>query len=124
MDKLSGVTLYSNHFSRVFNEEDQQLLSGLLTALKDFSNEIFNDVLDKVKIGDYSIIFRSLSSITFCYVFQGSSYFAYQKLEAFMNHVEKTPILIENIEEAAKTGLIFEDKIQQHLNSYIQDFFF
>ncbi len=124
MDNKSGITIYSNDFSNEFGDDNQQLLGGLLTALSDFSKEIFNNVLDTVKIGDHSIIFANRHTLTYCYVYQGSSYFAKQKLESFLKYIENNKDLLDNLEYSAQSGYIFGKDILEHLDSSLQDFFF
>ena len=79
-----------------------------------------------IGIDDVRTIGRSsrFSIITFCYVFEGSSYFANQKLEAFMNYVKKTPDLLKKLEESVKAGFVFSGQTFEQIDSYIKDFFF
>ncbi|MFW9997141.1 MAG: tetratricopeptide repeat protein [Candidatus Odinarchaeota archaeon] len=79
----NGVTLFSRVFYREISVNDQ-IIGGLLTAVYNFSSEIFSRQLDRIKIGEYILIMRPEESLLIGYVFKGQSYYALQKMDLFV----------------------------------------
>ena len=50
------------------------------SGLNTFGNEIFANQIDRVKLGDNTILMSPLENISLCYVIKGYSYLALQKL--------------------------------------------
>ncbi|MFX0172387.1 MAG: hypothetical protein ACFE9L_10730 [Candidatus Hodarchaeota archaeon] len=88
----SGLTLFSCKFL-AFDQINDQLIGGLLTAINAFGNEIFkgSGVIDHIVYQDYTLMMKLVDSFTFCYVFKGKSHVtALSKLENFIFQVRNT----------------------------------
>jgi hypothetical protein len=69
IQELSGVTLYSRPFTQQF-ETDPLLLSGFISAINQFGQEIFNekDTLETIKHGDNTIVIEPKGNLIFALI--------------------------------------------------------
>lgn len=84
-----GLPLFSNPFLEDWQFEDD-LISGFLTAFNTFSGELFEKKLDRAKFGEYTILMHPISSFSICYLFKGQTYLAKQKLDRFVEQIQKS----------------------------------
>lgn len=106
----SGLTLFSCKF-RAFDQINDQLIGGLLTAINAFGNEIFkgSGIIDHIAYQDYTLIMRLVDSFTFCYVFKGKSHVvALSKLENFIFQVRNTISIWKYLIECAESKQKFK----------------
>ena len=89
---------------------DENLIGNFLTAISAFGTEIFDsqDEINRIQIGDRTIIFQSHREFLFTYTFIGPSYGAIEKLNILIteimdddlfSHFFKTIHSIDNIKE-------------------------
>ena len=69
-----GVSLYNHFFLKKWEKKD--LFNSFITAFNLFGNEIFSNELDRIKIGENTILMNSLGDIFICYVIKGQSFLA------------------------------------------------
>ena len=102
---------------------DQNIFSGFISSFNVFSRELFSKSVDRVKMGDYIILLKSLEPFIACYVIEGPSYWAQQKLTKFSNKVRSTPEIWNQLIEYSKTGEIVTPKGNPHLKAIITEIF-
>ncbi|MFX0050008.1 MAG: hypothetical protein ACFFAJ_15675 [Candidatus Hodarchaeota archaeon] len=106
----SGLTLFSCRF-QAFDQINDQLIGGLLTAINAFGNEIFkgSGVIDHIVCQDYTLMMRLVDSFTFCYVFKGKSQVtAVNRLENFVFQVRNTFSIWKYLIECTKSKQKFK----------------
>ncbi|MHA2251979.1 MAG: hypothetical protein ACXAD7_16570, partial [Candidatus Kariarchaeaceae archaeon] len=85
----NGLTIYSKKFDPT-KHVSEQLIGGFLTASSAGMTEALSGhgSIERIKYGDYTMIFKNTIPLTFCYVFQGKSYMAIQRLNKFIDEVK------------------------------------
>ncbi|MFW9996903.1 MAG: hypothetical protein ACFFD4_32980, partial [Candidatus Odinarchaeota archaeon] len=99
----TGICLFSKKFDRSI-VIDEQLMSGVLSAINRFSSDLFSGSLDRIKVGEYTLLVRSEESLLSCYVFKGQSYKATQKLSRFMRYLKNNEAIWNCIKEEPEGG--------------------
>ena len=92
----SGMKVYSKQFKDYKINED--LLSGLLSAIQTLSNNIFRGgIIQRIKHNEFTIIFNYYHNVLYSYAFTGPSYWALEKLDktiTLLNKDNKTEEMI------------------------------
>ena len=102
---------------------DQNIFSGFISAFNVFSRELFSKSVDRVKMGNYIILLKSLEPFFACYVIEGPSYFAQQKLTKFSEKVRTTPEIWNWLIEFSNTGEALSITGNPHLKAIITNIF-
>ena len=102
-----GVLLFSYPFTDRW-KQDNDLFGSFLSAFSTFSDEFFSQGLDRAKFGDDTLLLQSAGSFSICYLFQGQTYFAKQKLERFAESLQKTPTIWITLEKFEKSSQVAE----------------
>ncbi|MFX1535921.1 MAG: tetratricopeptide repeat protein [Promethearchaeota archaeon] len=100
LDK-TGLCLYSTSFAPERTIDDQ-LTSGFLTAMQSFSTHVFAQAIERVKLEDYTLLMKHEEPLQVCYVFEGQSYRAQQKLAQFTADIRKSNTIWLTLAEASK----------------------
>jgi len=100
-----GVNLVTKSFQPGI-AMDESLVSGFLSALSSFSEEVFSQSLDRVRIGEYTMLMQYEEPFLFCYVFKGQSYSAIQKMKEFIEVLRDNVSLRQALEHTITTGAI------------------
>ncbi len=85
---------------------NESLVSGFLTAISTFSEEIFSRPLERIKIGDYTLLMKAEMPFLFCYVFRGQSYPAMRKMTEFIDAMHQESDLWDSLESIITTGTV------------------
>ncbi len=88
-----GTTIFSKHFSLdSYTMADDQIMGGFLTAINTFMQKAFSTTgdLERIKYKDYTLILKTNTPFTFCYMFKGQSYSAMKKLNQFITQIKQT----------------------------------
>ncbi|MFX0047301.1 MAG: tetratricopeptide repeat protein [Candidatus Hermodarchaeota archaeon] len=88
-----GNLLLSNQFTADLII-DEHGFSELLASFNLFINQIFSEKFDRVKFGQYKILIKEINSIYICYMFQGQSYSAQQKITYFSERLSKNSTIL------------------------------
>ena len=54
--------------------------------------ETFSEGLDRFIFGNYTLLLKSVAPFFVCYVFEGESYYAHQRIKYFIENVQKEGI--------------------------------
>ncbi|MFX0185769.1 MAG: hypothetical protein ACFE95_22015 [Candidatus Hodarchaeota archaeon] len=106
----SGLTLFSYKL-QAFDQINDQLIGGLLTAINAFGNEIFkgSGVFDHIVYQEYTLIMRMVDLFTFCYAFKGKSHVAaLSKLDNFIFQVRNTISIWKHLIECTESKQRFK----------------
>jgi tetratricopeptide (TPR) repeat protein len=120
MDK-SGVSYFNHSF--VKNWDFSDLFSSFMSAFNTFSGEIFSRSIDRVMIGENTILINPIEPFLACYVIKGQSYPAQQKLTRFSDAVKASPEIWEALNRAVKTSEMLELDNPPSLGSTVNEIF-
>ncbi len=94
-----GKVILSNPFSADV-AIDSAFFSEFLSSCTAFCDQIFSETFDRVKFGLHTVLITAVNSFSICYMFQGQSYSARQKLLHFSEAVKKEPNIMKIFEDA------------------------
>jgi len=78
-------------FSQSFIEDksfESHLFGGFLTTIDYFIKEVFSEGLDRAVFGEYTLLMKSVPPFFISYIFKGDSYYALQKVDYFIDHIQ------------------------------------
>ncbi len=104
---ISGLSLYSK-FLIIDSGLNEDLISGLLTAIRGLSSKVFDQVLERVRMGELTLLMLPSEPFLFCYLFRGQAYLAKQKLKEMLDSVRE--------EGELWTALVFSEKSGKDLS--------
>jgi len=91
-----GISLFSHSFIADKSIESQ-IFGGFLTTIDYFIKEIFSEGLDRAIFGEYILLMKPISPFFISYIFKGDSYYALQKLNYFIDHIQKEDIIWQKL---------------------------
>ena len=116
----TGLCLFSLSFTRTPSADDQ-LVAGLLTAINQFSGEVFSRTIDRIKFHEYTLLLKVKEPFLFCYLFSGASYTALKGLEEFVVKVSTNKVAWNKLVDNAKRGMTLSLVDQQIVEQYIHE---
>jgi hypothetical protein len=120
MDK-NGVSYFNHSF--IDNWDFDDLFSAFMAAFNTFSKEIFSKSIDRIKIGENTILINPIEPFLACYVIKGQSYPAQQKLTRFSVTIKSSPEIWNALNKAVKTNEMLEFDNPPSLGSTINEIF-
>ncbi|MHA2326335.1 MAG: hypothetical protein ACXACB_13095, partial [Promethearchaeota archaeon] len=117
----SGAAYFNYPFE--VNWDHSDLFSSFLSAFNTFSDEIFSNSIDRIKIKENTILINSVESFLVCYVIKGQSYSALQKLTKFANSVRENDEIWQALNKSVKTGEMLELDKPSVLKTVIDEIF-
>ncbi|UCC19571.1 MAG: tetratricopeptide repeat protein [Promethearchaeota archaeon] len=76
---------------------ESQIFSGFLTTIDYFIREIFSEGLEQAIFGEYTLLMKSIPPFFITYIFKGDSYYAHQKINYFIDHIQKEEDIWQNL---------------------------
>ncbi|MFX1399580.1 MAG: tetratricopeptide repeat protein, partial [Promethearchaeota archaeon] len=116
-----GIT-YFNHFF-VPNWDHSELFSSFLSAFNTFSDEFFSKSIDRIRIGENTILLNPVEPFLACYVIKGQSYPALQKLTRFTEEIRENMEIWKALNKSAKTNEMLELDKPSALKTVIDEIF-
>ncbi|MHA1674669.1 MAG: tetratricopeptide repeat protein [Promethearchaeota archaeon] len=113
-------------FTQIFSNEwdfSEEIFGGFLTAINTFSNEIFAKGLDRAKFGEYTITMQEIGDFRACYVYQGQSFLALQKINQFSESLKVSESLWDTFTQYAKTSQVINVNSYPQLELLVQEVF-
>ncbi|WP_371805975.1 tetratricopeptide repeat protein [Candidatus Lokiarchaeum ossiferum] len=101
----NGPNIFTYKFLKDWQYDDQ-LFGALLSAFQSFSGEFFSESFDRAKFGKYNILLKHEDPIIICYVFQGKSFLAKQKMRQFTKFLRKNKSAWECLYFSAQNGTV------------------
>ncbi|GAG75635.1 unnamed protein product, partial [marine sediment metagenome] len=117
----SGATYFSHSFMVDWDYSD--LFSDFMSAFNTFSSEIFSKSIDRIRIGENTILINPIESFLACYVIKGQSYPALQKLTRFSEAMRENPEIWQALNKSIKTSEILELNKPPALKTVINEIF-
>lgn len=116
----SGTPIHSISYSETVSF-DELMISAFLTANNQFANSIFQDNtirsgIDRIMFRDYILALRSYKNLVFCYIFQGDSYSALNKIDRLFRTLNNNSKLVEHLKYCQKYGMVLNDKERDDFN--------
>jgi len=117
----SGVSYFNHSFIGDWDFDD--LFSSFMSAFNTFSGEIFSRSIDRIKIGENTILINPVEPFLACYVIKGQSYPAQQKLTRFSDAIKASPEIWEALNRAVKTSEMLDLDNPSSLGSTVNEIF-
>ncbi len=102
----SGTTYFSYIFMTTWDHGD--LFSSFMSAFNTFSDEIFSKPIDRIRIGENTILINPAEPFLACYVIKGQSYLALQKLTRFLEAIRENSEIWDALNKSVKTSEMLE----------------
>ncbi|MFX0026429.1 MAG: tetratricopeptide repeat protein [Candidatus Hermodarchaeota archaeon] len=102
-----GNVLLSNPFTADMTIDDT-LIGAFLSSCNTFCDQILSEVFDRVKFGKYTVLIKAINSYSICYLFQGQTYNAQQKLKHFSNTAKNESRIMEILDNAVTKGRVIK----------------
>jgi hypothetical protein len=117
----SGVTYFNHPF--ISNWDYSDLFSSFMSAFNTFSSEIFSKSIDRIRIGENTILINPAEPFLACYIIRGQSYSALQKLSRFSEAIKKNSEIWQALNKSVKTSDMLELDNPPILKSVINEIF-
>jgi hypothetical protein len=88
-----------------------------------FSNEIFSKTLDRVKIGENTIIMAPFEDTFLCYVIKGQTYPAQQKLNKFLEGIKNSKDILDAVNLSFSSGAMLSMQNTPSLGELVRTIF-
>ncbi len=117
----SGVTYFNHPF--IANWDYNDLFSSFMSAFNTFSSEIFSKSIDRIRIGENTILINPIEPFLACYVIKGRSYPALQKLTRFTKAIRENSEIWQALNRSVKTSEMLELDKPPALKTVITEIF-
>jgi tetratricopeptide (TPR) repeat protein len=117
----SGTTYFNHPF--VTNWDHSDLFSSFMSAFNTFMDEIFSKSIDRIKVGENTILINPIEPFLACYVIKGQSYLALQKLSRFTEAIKENIEIWQALEKSVKTSEILALDKPPALRTVINEIF-
>jgi len=117
-----GRALFSHSFIGDKSFESH-LFGGFLTTIDYFIKELFSEGLDRAIFGEYTLLMKSIPPFFISYTFKGDSYFALQKLNHFMEQLQKKEDVWQKILKSSQINQSIKLKDFPIIESLITEIF-
>ncbi|MFW9829550.1 MAG: tetratricopeptide repeat protein [Candidatus Thorarchaeota archaeon] len=98
----NGLSYFSYPFRTDWDKN--WLFTSFMSSLTTLSNEIFSESIDRIQIGENTILINPIESFLVCYVIRGQSYLGKQKLHFFTKAIKEDTEIWESLNTAIQTG--------------------
>lgn len=117
----SGTTYFNHPF--VTNWDYSDLFSSFMSAFNTFMDEIFSKSIDRIRVGENTILINPVESFLACYVIKGQSYPALQKLTRFTEAIRENSEIWRALNKSVKTSEMLELDKPPGLKTVIDEIF-
>ncbi|MHA2039711.1 MAG: tetratricopeptide repeat protein [Promethearchaeota archaeon] len=117
----SGSTYFNHPF--IANWDYSDLFSSFMSAFNTFMDEIFSKSIDRIRVGENTILINPVEPFLACYVIKGQSYPALQKLTRFTEVVRENTEIWDALNKAVKTSEMLELDKPPALKTVINEIF-
>jgi tetratricopeptide (TPR) repeat protein len=117
-----GTSIFSHSFIED-KEFESHIFSGFITTIDYFIKEIFSEGLDRAIFGEYTLLLKSIPPFFISYIFKGDSYYAFQKLNNFVDQIKKEDSIWQYLVKSFKVNQVIHLRDIPLLNSLITEMF-
>lgn len=117
----SGATYFNHTF--VANWDHSDLFSSFMSAFNTFMDEIFSKSIDRIRVGENTILINPVENFLVCYVIKGQSYPALQKLTNFSEAIKENSEIWQALNKSVKTSEILGLENPPMLKTLINEIF-
>jgi len=117
-----GNILLSNPFTAEMTFDNTRL-GKFLTFFNTFIDQIFSESFDRVKFGQYTVLITEVDSFSICYMFQGQTYSARQKIIHFTEVIKKDSNAMKILENSYNIGEVIKVNENPHFEEMITESF-
>jgi len=117
-----GISVFIKRFISV-TEVDEQMIGAFLDAIQSFSEEVFSQALDRIKLKEYTILVRPKGGFTICYVYRGQSYRAQQKLTRFVDIIPQKSSIWTPLQKSSQTGKVLDSTAITAIDTLLTEVF-
>ncbi|MCK5266376.1 MAG: hypothetical protein KAR03_12275, partial [Candidatus Thorarchaeota archaeon] len=101
----------------------EDLRSTFRDAIKLLIEEFSSLSIDRTRLGEYTLLFRSEAPVLVCYVFKGQSYSAQQKLSKFMKNLSSTLAVWESLTYSDEREGILKEIDKTLIEGFLKEIF-
>ncbi|MFX1316381.1 MAG: hypothetical protein ACFE9T_10995, partial [Promethearchaeota archaeon] len=91
-----GSSIFSYSFIKD-KKFESHIFGGFLTTIDYFIREMFSEELDRAIFGEYTLLMKSIPPFFVSYIFKGDSYYAHQKINYFIDYIQKEDVIWQNL---------------------------
>jgi len=117
----SGMPYFNHSF--VSDWDIDGIFSAFMSAFNTFSSELFSKSIDRVKIGENTILINSVEPFLVCYVIKGQSYPASKKLIRFSEAIRENSEIWQALNNSMISSEMLELKNLSALRTVINEIF-
>jgi hypothetical protein len=117
----SGVTYFNHQFVGEWDVDG--IFSAFMSAFNTFSSELFSKSIDRIRIGENTILINPVEPFLVCYVIKGQSYPALKKLTRFTEAIRENPEIWQALNKSVKTSEMLELDKPPALKTVIDEIF-
>ncbi|MHA2283437.1 MAG: hypothetical protein ACXAC5_21565 [Promethearchaeota archaeon] len=117
----SGTTYFNHPF--ITNWDHSDLFSSFMSAFNTFMDEIFSKSIDRIRVGENTILINPVEPFLACYVIKGQSYPALQKLIRFTEAIRENSEIWQALKRSVKTSEMLELDKPPALKTLISEIF-
>ena len=111
IDAVSGLTVFSKTF-HTNRPVAEHLIGSFLTAINAVLQETFAEdgIIERIKHADYTLLLDPVKPFLICYAFKGASYLALKRLNQFVEALQTSTAIWQELRNARQVGRIVPDK--------------
>jgi len=117
----SGVPYFNHSF--VSNWDIDGIFSSFMSAFNTFSSELFSKSIDRIRIGENTILINPIDSFLACYVIKGQSFPALHKLTRFTEAIRDNLEIWQALNTSTRTSEMLELERLPALKTVINEIF-
>lgn len=102
---------------------DENRVGEFISFFSSISDQMFSKSLDRAKFGEYTLLLKTLDSISICYLFKGHSYTAQLRLKKFFESIKKDTNIMESLNTAIQAGKFISIEENPELKTMIEENF-
>ncbi len=118
----NGILLHAKEFSQDVSKPFD-LIGGFLGALDSFSRDAFSRSLDRIRLGEYTVVMLPLGSLLLALACKGSSFAALELLQQLGSRISSSSEVHQELLNAAENSKPISPRIQRKLDNIINDLF-
>jgi hypothetical protein len=117
-----GTPIFIHPFSDTWGQHDA-VFGTFLSAVNSWSQGVFATSIDRIIMGENIILMQVLKPFTVCYVIQGQSYPAQQKLTRFLTEIQIQKQIWDKLQESHQTNLLLTPINTPTLSTVVNEIF-